>query len=123
MNMPHFVGEASLYRTSNQYRCSGSEFSGLPSIQSVVLTYYPGPSTQRRCNMCLRSCAYERNDCLSFIDTWLSWWNPAALLLTEECYSDFADCRDQCAKPPLGACCPKACGPLNPSEPGEGCCD
>lgn len=124
MNLPGFTAQASLYRTSNRYRSSGSEFSGLPSTQSVVAAYHPGPSTQQRCNMCLQSCAFERDSCLSFVDTWISWWNlPVALLLYADCIDQAADCRDQCANPPLGACCPKTCGPLNPSEPGEGCCD
>jgi hypothetical protein len=124
MNMPEFTAQSSLYRTSNRYRSSGSELSGLPSTQSVVAAYHPGPSTRKRCDMCLQSCANAKNSCEDFVAGLVSWWNPvAALLLYAGCYSDAADCRDQCANPPLGACCPKACGPLNPFEPGAGCCD
>ena len=54
MSIPEFTAQASLYRTSNRYRSSGSEFSGLPPTQSVVAAYYPGRSTQYRCNKCLQ---------------------------------------------------------------------
>lgn len=123
MNLPAFTASASLYRTSNHYRSSSSELSSLPSTASVVAAYHPGPSTQARCNRCLQDCAFTLDNCLSFNDRWISWWNPAGLFLNALCYSDAADCRDQCANPPLGACCPKACGTRNPSDPSEGCCD
>jgi hypothetical protein len=124
MRIPAFTAQASLYRTSNRYRSSGSEFDGSPPAQSVVAAYQPGPSTQKRCDMCLQSCTNAKNSCEDFVAGLVSWWNPVAgLWLYADCASSAADCRDQCVNPPLGACCPKACGPLNPSDPGEGCCD
>jgi hypothetical protein len=97
----------------------------LPSTQSVVATYYPGPSTQYRCNKCLQTCAFNKRDCVDFVVRYVSWWNPpAALLLYAGCESDSTDCRDQCARVGLfGSCCDKVCGPRNPSDPREGCCD
>jgi hypothetical protein len=123
MNIPQFTAQSSLYKTNNHYRSSGGEFEGPIPAQSVVAAYHPGPATKYRCNKCLETCAFDRENCLDFVDTWISWWNPAAPFVYAECYSDAVDCADQCSKPPLGACCPKACGPLNPSNPGEGCCD
>jgi hypothetical protein len=123
MNIPQFTAQSSLYRTSNHYRSSAVEFDGSIPAQSVVAAYHPGPTTQYRCNKCLGTCAFDRDNCLNLVDTWISWWDPLAQLLYAKCYSDAGDCIDQCSKPPLGACCPKACGPLNPSNPGEGCCD
>ena len=124
MNIPNFTAQASLYRTSRRYHSPGSQFSGFASTQSVVAAYHPGPTTQSHCNKCLQACAFDRDNCVSFVDTWVSWWNPLAPLLYARCYSNAADCFERCADPAvLGPCCPKVCGPLDPSNPGEGCCD
>lgn len=126
MNIPAFTAQASLYRTSNRYRSSGAEFGGSIPAQSVVAAYYPGPSTQYRCNKCLQTCAFNKRDCVDFVVRFVSWWTPppVALLLYAGCESDSTDCRDQCTRVgPFGSCCPKVCGPGNPSNPGEGCCD
>ena len=123
MNLPAFTASASLYRTSNRYRSSSSEFSSLPSTESVVAAYRPGPSTQARCNECLQSCANDRASCDSWVAGLLSWWNPWAGYGYTRCASDAANCRASCSIPRLGPCCPKVCGPRNPSDPSEGCCD
>ena len=123
MNIPAFTAQASLYRTSNRYRSSGFEAHGLRSSESVIAAYSPGQATLQRCRSCLNTCAFDRENCLAFADRAVSWWNPAVgILLYAGCETDFADCRDKCGTG-LGPCCPKACGPRDPYNRADGCCD
>jgi hypothetical protein len=121
INMPGFSGEASLYGTRTRYRSFGAEFDCSLSGQSVVAAYHPGPATQYHCRLCLQDCANTLDTCLDFAGVGSIFFPPG--ILQALCYSDARDCKDQCSTPPLGACCPKACGPVDPSNPGEGCCE
>lgn len=120
MNMPEFTAQASLYTTSNRYRSSGSEVSGLPSTQSVVAAYHPGPTTQAICNGCLQVCSDNWRSCENAAIA-LFWWDPFVLLtaLRAKCDSTEERCRNGCAD----VCCPQLCGPGEPSTSGAGCCD
>src|SRR6266850_5982083 len=89
-----------------------------------VPTYHPGQTTQIRCNDCIKSCAIERSTCDLRVAAALDWWNlPGGVLLHWGCADEEASCRRSCNAPILGPCCPKACGPRDSSNPGEGCCD
>src|SRR5438270_3404954 len=65
MNIPQFTGQASLYRTTNRYHSSATDFSGSPSDRSVVAAYMPGPHTQERCSGCTDICVGLRDVCLA----------------------------------------------------------
>jgi hypothetical protein len=122
MNIPEFTAEASLYKTSRHYRSSVADVGSLIADQSVVAAYYPGPSTQKGCDKCLQNCADDQSSCEDFAlaASFFVPWGPAVYPI---CDDDAARCRRDCINPPFGACCPKACGPRNPYDPREGCCD
>ncbi len=122
MNIPEFTAEASLYRTSNSYRSSGSEFDGSPTTQSVVAAYFPGPGTRGKCNECLESCAKGSVTC-NLLALGTIWYPPAAAAAFTACFTGAYVCSGLCLAPVIGKCCPKVCGFPNPFEPGEGCCD
>jgi hypothetical protein len=46
MSMPGLTAEASLYRTSKQYRALSLDLAGAASNAAVVPAYFPGPETQ-----------------------------------------------------------------------------
>jgi hypothetical protein len=122
MNLPAFTAEASLYRTSNRYRSSGSEFDGSPTTKSVVAAYFPGPRTQGKCNQCIKDCA-KANAACNFLALATIWYPPAAAAAFGACFQGALVCSGWCVAPVIGECCPKVCGFPNPLEPGEGCCD
>jgi len=142
MNIPEFTAQASLYRTSNSYRCSGSEFSGSIPAQSVIAAYIPGPQTQHDCSVCTDACAVPRNICLAKVAISvteqcigsLGFGCGAAIALgyiqTGSCYAGYEACLGYCNIPDLGVegfhgpCCPKICGWPNPLKGSRtGCCD
>lgn len=119
MNIPEFTAQASLYRTSNRYRSSGSEVSDLPPIQSVVAAYHPGPTTRDNCNFCRRICWDNWSTCDSTVVAAFLWWSPGLMTaLRFQCDSTEERCLNNCAD----VCCPQLCGPGDPST-GAGCCD
>lgn len=141
MNIPQFTAQASLYRTSNRYRSSSSEYDGAPSAHSIVSAYIPGPATQRECSVCTGTCDKLAGLCgagvaatvaavcvgtLGFGCAGAAAWGAAILA---DCAYGYAGCIGLCNVPswvPLvgGYCCPKICGPPNPIEgSGSGCCD
>jgi hypothetical protein len=116
MNIPAFSAQASLYKTSNRYRSSGGEFSGLPSAQPVVGAYYPGPATVANCRSCYQVCRDNGFDCESALIELFGWWDPFGpwfSALRAECDATEERCRNNCAD----VCCPQLCGP------DAGCCD
>lgn len=120
MNIPQFTAQASLYKTSNGYRSSGCEFSHLPSGQSVVAAYHPGPTTRAICNGCLQVCSDNWHSCESAAIGLFSWWNlPLMIGLEAMCDSARERCHNDCAD----VCCPQRCAPGEPSTSGAGCCD
>jgi hypothetical protein len=133
MNIPAFTAQASLYRTSSRYRSCGSEFSGLPSAQSVVSAYYPGPGTTHDCQSCINTClkvfglcsagaaAVVGVGCLAIVTCPAA--VAAATTIQEGCTVALAGCYGICNIPYVGECCPKPCGFPNPFDPGSGCCD
>lgn len=122
MNIPEFTAEASLYRTSNCYRSSGSELGGSPYTQSVVAAYFPGDETQGKCSDCLEGCATTNASCN--VIALATVWNPiAAAAAYAACATEAALCVGWCENPIWGKCCPKLCGVPNPFDPGSGCCD
>lgn len=143
MNIPEFTAHASLYRTSNRYRSSSSEYGGPPSAHSVVPAYYPGPATQRECRVCTGTCEKLAGICGGGVAASVAAvcvgtlglgcgaavaWGAAILA---DCAYGFAGCIGLCNVPsfvPLvgGYCCPKICGAPNPLDgysSGSGCCD
>ena len=124
MNIPGFTAHASLYKTSNRYRTSGSEFDGSRPAQSVAAAYFPGPETQAKCNRCSEIALRNFGVCLGIGAAGSIACGPfypacfgAALgacnlsLLSQQALCAYDDC------------CPKICGTPNPFEPGQGCCD
>jgi hypothetical protein len=122
MSTPGFTADASLYRTSNHYRSSGSGSEAEPGARAVVAAYHPGPGTQRSCSDCLESCAKQNVICNAVAMTTI-WFPPALAVAFTACATEAAACLGYCTVPVLGKCCPKVCGFPNPLEPGEGCCD
>jgi hypothetical protein len=139
MKMPPFTAQASLYRTSNRYRSSVTDFGGSIADQSVVAAYIPGPRTQNRCSGCTDICVGLRNICLaevSFTVAQACWASlgfgcGAAIawgyVKTGGCYAHYAKCFGLCQIPsnPIweSPCCPKVCGIHIPGIAGSGCCD
>jgi hypothetical protein len=112
MNIPEFTAQASLYRTSNRYRSSGSEFGDLGPGASVLPAYYPGPAAQAACNNCLNSAVDDYLKCIA------SEGFPASLIYcTLKAWWDGGSCV-------VDDCCPKRCGPPDFFDlAGSGCCD
>lgn len=140
MSIPAFTAQASLYRTSNRYRCVGVQFGGSKPLQSVVAAYIPGPETQNKCSGCDDGCAVSRNICLTKVGVTAAEsclgtgiFFPLCLageiaFLTPTCYAAYSACLGYCNIPgglgPFsGPCCPKVCGPPTPGVSGSGCCD
>ena len=142
MNIPQFSAEASLYRTTRQYRSSISEYRAQPATPySVFPAYMPGPATQRDCSVCTGSCDKLFEVCgigvvagvSAVCVATLGFGCPAAVAAGEAvlvgCAEAYAACIGYCNVPgwvPVvgGYCCPKICGPPNPLEgSGSGCCD
>jgi hypothetical protein len=112
MSIPEFTAQASLYRTNNCYRSSGSEGSDLLSDESIMLAYNPGPAAQAACNKCTNSAVSDYFKCIAFEGFPLSlihctlgaWWDAGACVVDD--------------------CCPKRCGPPDFFDlAGSGCCD
>lgn len=129
MSMPAFTAQASLYRTSNRYRLSGTESGGSHSAQTVVAAYMPGPETQRTCNNCLQGCAESLAECsvIAMAPLAACVFPPACIgaaaaagALLGACNVASLACIARCQ---ILRCCPKVCGTPNPFEPGQGCCD
>lgn len=124
MNIPEFTAQASLYRTSNSYRSSGTEFDGSPSAQSVVTAYFPGPETQAKCNRCSEIALRNFGVCVGIGAVGSIACGPfyPACFGTALAACDLALLSAQalCA---YDDCCPKICGTPNPFDPGAGCCD
>jgi hypothetical protein len=139
LNIPQFTGQASLYRTTNRYRSSDTDFSGSPSDRPVVAAYMPGPHTQERCSGCTNICAGLRDVCLAEVAFSvteaclgsLGFGCGAAIawgyVQGGGCYAHYAECFGPCQIPsnPFweSPCCPKVCGVHIPGIAGSGCCD
>jgi hypothetical protein len=124
MSIPEFTAEASLYRTTNRYRSSGSEFDGSIADQSVVAAYFPGTATQAKCNRCSEIALRNYGVCLGIGAIGCIASGPAypicAGIALEGCNLELLGAQALCA---YDDCCPKICGTPNPFDPGEGCCD
>lgn len=112
MNLPEFTAEASLYKSNNRYRSSGSEDGGLLSGESIELAYFPGPAAKEACNKCLTSAVSDYFECIAFEGF------PFSLIhCTLKAWYDSGACV-------VDDCCPKRCGPPDFGDlAGSGCCD
>jgi hypothetical protein len=114
MNIPGFSAQASLYKTSNRYRSSGSELSSLPSTQSVVASYLTSPATQAICRDCHQVCFDNWSSCDRAAVAVFLWWDPfLTTALRLDCDATERRCHNNCDD----VCCPQRCGP------DGGCCD
>jgi len=125
MSIPEFTAEASLYRTNNRYRSSGSEFEGSPSTQSVVAAYFPGTATQAKCNRCSEIDLRNYGGCLTVgaIGCIASgpFYPVCAGGVLGACNLGLLGAQALCA---YDDCCPKRCGPPDFFDlAGSGCCD
>jgi len=129
MNMPAFTAQASLYRSSNHYRRSGTDSGDSYSGQTVVAAYMPGPETQRACNNCIEGCAETLAQCaaIAALPLVACVFPPACIGAAAVAGAALAACNVNSlaciARSNLLRCGPKGCGTPNPFDPGEGCCD
>jgi len=129
MNLPGLTAEASLYRTRRPYCGSASDYGGVPSNETIIPVYFPGPDTQAACSNCLEGCATALAECSAAAMVPLAGCVfpplcPAAAAAAGAALAacDTANllCTLRCE---VLRCCPKVCGFPNPLNPGEGCCD
>jgi hypothetical protein len=142
MSIPNFTAQASLYTSSRHYRGSAASPGGEPASGSIVLAYFPGPATQAACQRCVNNCLKEHEiestliaagvvaGCATFVGCPVAVSAGAAAQAAADLR--LATCMANCEIPDLpgvplwpfnGDCCPKLCGPLDPFNPGSGCCD
>lgn len=124
MNIPEFTAEASLYRTSGRYRASVSAKGDLPSGESIILAYFPGPATQAVCDTCLKKAVRDHVICLGLAGGACLASGPFYPLCfgaaAASCWAKLGWDVGECV---IDDCCPKLCGGINPFAPGKGCCD
>jgi len=124
--LPGFTAQASLYRSGGRYAGSLDAAPG----PSVALAYFPGPATQARCSSCTSNCASNLAICsaLAAVPLVACVFPPACPFAAAAAGAALAACNATSlvclAKCELTSdCCPKRCGPGNPFDPGDGCCD
>jgi hypothetical protein len=132
MSFPAFTAHASLYRTGATYHSSRATPAAPSPALSVTPAYRPGPETQAACNQCMENGVQNFAWCLAIGATGCGLGSIACGPFYPACFAvcmggvlggcDLHLLREEaiCA---LDDCCPKVCGPINPLDPGSGCCD
>lgn len=137
INIPGFNAEATLYRTRNRYRVSGSASSASLTAQSVVPALNSEDSA--RCSACENKCNGSYADCVGIATaTWLAGLGACAAtgpfyplcatpvtiafsLANGLCAAKLTACHVVCNAPGDSSCCPVFCELGHCCSTGETC--
>ena len=132
MSLPSLTAEASLYRSSRNYPGIYQPATE-NSARGFFPAYLPGKGTQQTCYDCTSGCveselwceagvvAVMTACCVLSLGFACAGCVAAAAVASAACDANLARCMGNCAV--TRKCCPKACGVIDPFDPGSGCCD